>query len=109
MEIRMNIKPISVNDCWAGRRFKTPEYKRYEQELLLTLPAKKLPEGEFFRLEIEVGFSSKGSDLSNVIKPLEDILQKRYGFNDNRVYSINMSKKIVKKGDEYFKVKISEV
>ena len=109
MEILIKIKPLSINKAFQGKRFKTPEYKRYEQELLLTLPTKKLPDGEFFRLDIEVGFSSKGSDLSNIIKPLEDILQKKYGFNDNRVYSINMSKKIVKKGDEYFKVQILEI
>ena len=31
----VNIKPLSVNQAWAGRRFKTPKYKAFEKEMLL--------------------------------------------------------------------------
>lgn len=108
MLIKKQIKPLSVNECWQGQRFKTKAYKSYEAELLLTLPSQKLPNPPY-QLNIEVGFSNKGSDLSNILKPFEDILQKKYGFNDNQVYSINMSKKIVKKGSEYVCFEIKNI
>lgn len=108
MEIAMNIKPLSVNDCWQGRRFKTPEYKVYEQQLLYTLPNKKLPEPPFL-ICYEFGFSSSGSDLDNAVKPLTDILQKKYKFNDNCVVEMNIRKTKVKKGAEYFKVRIENL
>jgi len=37
--MRVDIKPLSVNEAWRGRRFKTPEYRKYERDIL-TLPAK---------------------------------------------------------------------
>lgn len=102
---KLNIKPLSVNEAWQGQRFKTKKYSAYEQELLYTLPKIKVPEPPF-KLIMEVGFSNKGSDLSNVIKLFEDILQKKYGFNDKDIYEISMKKNIVKKGQEYISFEI---
>ena len=39
--MKIEIKPLSINKCFQGRRFKTNDYKNYEKELLLKLP--KLP------------------------------------------------------------------
>lgn len=105
MILRKNIKPLSVNDCWQGRRFKTNEYKVFELQLLHTLPAQKLPPPPY-SIYFEFGFSSVASDWDNPIKPLQDILQKKYKFNDKEIYRAEVVKKIVKKGDEYFCVKI---
>lgn len=95
----INIKPLSVNQCWQGRRFKTPKYNSYEKELLCLLPPLTIPEGKL-KLDIVVAFSNRGSDIDNVVKPLLDILQKKYAFNDSRVYEITILKTIVKKGTE---------
>ncbi len=97
---RIDIKPLSVNQCWQGRRFKTPAYKNYEEELLWKLPAMKLPKPPY-SLSIEVGLSSKNADIDNVLKPLIDILQKKYDFNDKLVYSLKIKKFNVKKGKEF--------
>ena len=35
-------------------------------------------------------------------------MQKKYGFNDKEIYKLEVEKKIVKKGQEYFKVRIEE-
>ena len=35
--MRINIKPLSINCAFQGRRFKTPKYKAYEAEVLLKL------------------------------------------------------------------------
>ncbi|MCK5584056.1 MAG: hypothetical protein KAI33_09700 [Elusimicrobiales bacterium] len=106
--IGIKIKPLSVNKAWQGRRYKTKEYKAYEKEILYKLPDIKIPEGDLI-LYLEFGFSSKGSDLSNPIKMFEDILQKKYGFNDNRIYEIQAKKKICNKGAEYIMFWIDKI
>ena len=103
--IRIDIKPLSVNDAWAGKRFKTPEYKQYERDVLFLLPRIKIPEGKL-EVEFTFGFSSQGSDVDNPIKPLLDIISKKYGFNDNKIYRMILNKEIVKKGNEFIKFEI---
>lgn len=98
---KINIKPLSVNKVWQGRRFKTPYYKAYEQEVMLMLPKDlKIPSGRL-GLALEVGFSNKQSDIDNVAKPFIDILQKQYKFNDRDLYQLKMDKVIVPKKEEY--------
>ena len=98
--MRVDVKPLSVNEAWQGRRYKTEKYKSYEYAMLYTLPHINIPQGDL-RITFEFGFSNKSSDLDNPVKPFLDILQKRYGFNDSRVYEIVIRKKIVKTGSEY--------
>lgn len=107
--MRVKIKPLSINAAWAGRRFKTPVYQVYEQELLLRLPKTyHIPEGKL-RLVIIFGFSSKASDLDNGLKPFIDILQKKYQFNDKRIYAIVCRKEDVKKGSEFVDFEIDHI
>ena len=98
--MKIEIKPLSVNDCWQGRRFKTRDYKIYEQELLYLLPKIEIPKGKL-HLKLRVGYSNKLSDIDNCLKPFVDILQKKYGFNDNKIYKLEIEKVDVKKGDEF--------
>lgn len=107
-EIRIGIKPLSVNDAWQGKRFKSPAYKKYEKLMLLMLPARKLPEPPY-RIDYEFGFSTRLADYDNPCKPLGDILQKKYGFNDNEIYEAHIRKVIVKKGEEYIRVRIEHM
>jgi len=106
--IRIDIKPLSVNDAWQGKRFKTKEYKVYEKILLLTLPKFRLPEAPY-HIHYEFGFSNMRSDVDNPIKCLSDILSKKYGFNDSSVHSMSAIKVKVDKGKEYFKVDIVSI
>ena len=103
--ITIKIKPLSVNEAWQGKRFKTPAYKSYEKELLLRLP-KLIILDPPFRIDYEFGFSNKMSDLDNPVKLVTDILQKKYGINDRDIYELNIKKKIVAKGKEYIKFDI---
>jgi len=107
LEATISIKPLSVNKAWQGRRFKTPAYKSYEKELLLRLQAGAIPQGEL-SVSLEWGFSNAGSDIDNPIKPVLDILQKKYGFNDSKIYDLQIKKTVVAKGDDYIKFKITE-
>lgn len=97
---KINIRPLSVNRAWKGKRFKTEEYKQYEKDLGLLLPKDiKVKSG----LSLEFGFSSKLSDIDNPVKPFIDILQKKYGFNDRDLILLIIKKRIVAKGEEYIK------
>ncbi len=107
-KMKINIKPISVNKCWQGRRFKTKSYKQFEKDLLALLPNDyEIPTGDL-KIALKWGFSSKLSDWDNPIKPIQDILQKKYDFNDCRIFRATVEKEIVKKGEEYIEFKIDQ-
>jgi len=103
--MRIDIKPLSVNQAWQGKRFKTPAYKRYERDVLLMLKPMAIPDGDL-AIEITYGFSNRQSDVDNPTKLIVDILQKKYGFNDSRVTRLNLIKQQVKKGYEYIDFQI---
>jgi Holliday junction resolvase RusA-like endonuclease len=106
IEFKINEKPLSVNQAWQGKRFKTPAYKNYEKAMLLMMPKGKIDEYEMLRVEFFFGFSNKASDLDNPVKLLMDIAQKKYGFNDKNVFELNIRKCLVKKGEEFLQIGI---
>ncbi len=99
-------KPLSVNEAWKGKRFKTDKYKNYEYKLLYLLPQIVLPPPPF-EIYLVFGFSNIASDFDNPTKLLIDIMQKKYNFNDKHIYRAVIEKKIVKRGQEYFGFKIT--
>ena len=99
-KMKIDIKPLSVNEVWQGKRFKTPKYKRYETLLLLLLKPLEVPQGRL-KLILTFGLSSKNSDWDNPVKPFQDVLQKKYGFNDRQIYEAHVKKVDVKKGEEF--------
>ena len=108
MEVHLKIKVLSVNECWQGQRFKTPAYKAYEKELLYRLPKMDMPLPPY-RITFEFGMSNIQSDYDNPVKPLQDILQKKYHFNDAHIFEAVIRKVKVSKGNEYFNVKIETI
>ena len=109
-EAHIFIKPLSVNQCWQGRRYKTPNYKAYEKRVLDLLPDNLyVPKNGKLVVNITFGFSSKMSDYDNAIKPFQDILQKKYGFDDNRIYEAHIYKEITEKGNEFIRVRIGKI
>ena len=103
--MKIQIKPLSINQCFQGRRFKTPKYKQYEKELMILLPALNVPSG-LLEVVITFGLSSKLNDIDNGLKPFIDILQKKYLFNDRDIYKLIVEKKIVPKGEEFIECEI---
>ena len=95
---------MSVNQAWQGRRFKTQLYKEYIQNVLALLPETvSVPEGPLF-IHIMWGHSNAGTfDWDNGVKPFQDILQKKYNFNDNLIGTAFIQKVKVKKGEDYIK------
>lgn len=106
--ITINIKPLSVNEAWQGKRFKTAKYKTYEKIVLLSLPLLTIPPPPL-KIYLEFGQSSPLADWDNPVKPFQDILQKKYGFNDKDIVRAEVIKTIVAKGQEYSKFKIESI
>ena len=100
----VEIKPLTVNQVWAGKRFKTPAYKQYEYEVQRLLPDHlELPDGKL-HLRLIWGVSTDLSDWDNPIKPFQDVLQKKYKFfNDSKVRYGEVIKTVVKKGHEFIR------
>ena len=77
--------------------------------MLLILPKNlDIPSGNL-DVSIKFGFSNAGSDIDNPLKMLVDILQKKYGFNDNKIYKMNLEKIKTKKGCEFIEFDIRGV
>ena len=98
---RVNLKPLSMNEAFMGRKRKTAAYRNYEIKVPKELPDLDLPDRGPMGLRLRAGLSNRAADLDNVVKPFLDILQANYGFNDNRIYIIEMTKVKVLKGEEY--------
>lgn len=105
---RINVKPMSINVAWQGKRFKTKEYQQYETVVKYLLPP-NITTYDKMHISLEFGVSSKLFDWDNAIKPFVDILQKKYGFDDKVIYEANVRKVLVPKGKEYIKFKLSEI
>ena len=106
--MRIPIKPLSVNKAWQGKRFKTKDYKSFERDVLLLIRRQAVPEGEL-ELTLNWGFSNYGaSDTDNPVKPFVDCLQKKLGFNDNKIKRMVIEKHKVDKGNEYIEYEIKE-
>lgn len=107
MKYKLDIKPLSVNEAWKGRRYKTDKYTAFQEEMLWILPNDlKLPKAPYY-LSLTFGFSSSLSDIDNPIKMTLDSLQERYGFNDRDVKQLMVTKELTPKGQEYIEFELT--
>jgi Holliday junction resolvase RusA-like endonuclease len=99
------IKPISINACFQGRRFRTKDFKKWQELVIHTLP-KGIEKGEKIELAISVHLKSPlRSDLDNYAKPIIDCCVKRGLMKDDRyVFRIKLEK--IKADKEGFEVNI---
>lgn len=108
MRTFLHIKPLSVNEAWKGRRFKTDAYNNFVQHVLMILPHDLVVPNGNLAIHLCFGFSNKGADIDNPVKPILDILQKKYNFNDSRIYKLHVDKIIVPKGSEFIEFEFGE-
>ena len=102
---KIDIKPLSVNEAWQGKRFKTKKYLAYEKEVLLKLPAMRMPEPPYVAT-FEFGFSNAASDIDNPTKLVLDLIQKKYKINDKHIYEMHLYKTLVPRGQEFISFEI---
>jgi len=89
----IKVPPLSVNKAWQGRRFKTQEYKKWEENALLTMPHYPKIKGQVLvELHFYMRYPKKG-DIDNPIKPALDLLTKKKWIEDDRlIYSLIVQK-----------------
>lgn len=105
----IQIKPLSVNLAWQGKRFKTQKYKDWIEDAIIQLKAITPPNTKRLKLIVNFGVSNSAADIDNPLKPLLDLIQRKYQINDNRFYKLEVTKEITKKGSEYIKFTIEEI
>lgn len=76
---------------------------------MILLPPLKIDFKRDLSVELTFGFSSVSSDIDNPLKPILDVLQKKYKFDDKQIFELNVKKEIVKKGDEFIELTINEI
>lgn len=102
------IKPLSANEMWKGGRIKSAKYRKFQNNCLFLLNSKiEIPKGKIV-LYLQFGFRSAASDVDNPVKAFTDVLSKKYGFNDNKIYMIIMHKTIVDARKDYIEFAIKE-
>ena len=106
--IELSIKPLSANEAFKGRKFRTKKYDAYIATLMLILPKLSLPNPPY-SINLVVGYSNVLSDIDNCLKPFIDCLQKKYLFNDRDIYKLSIEKKIIKKGKEFINFEIKSL
>lgn len=106
---KIMIKPLSVNEAWKGRRFRTDAYKSYCTELSWLLPAKIEIPSPPFEIYFKFGLSSANADGDNPIKPTQDIIAKKYGFNDKSIKRWVIEVEKVPKGSEFIEFNINHL
>lgn len=105
--MKINISPISINKCFQGRRFKTPDYKAWREEFGYKLRTDLRGMQPKF-VTIEFGIKNfKMSDVDNLTKSVLDALTENGVITDDRfIEKLHLEKKKVeKKEDEYIDIK----
>jgi len=96
---------MSVNQAYKGRRFRSKEYNSYEKIVSYLLPKIDIPNPPY-EIYFKFGFSSTASDWDNCVKATQDILAKKYGFNDKLIRKGIVETEQVPKGSEYFEFEL---
>ena len=86
LKIRVDIKPLSSNMAWQGRRFSTKAKTQFENAMRLLLPSTKVCGRPHYRVAYDfhlVNFAR--TDVDNLIKTTQDCLVKRGIISDDRM------------------------
>jgi Holliday junction resolvase RusA-like endonuclease len=102
------IKPMSINVCFQGRRFRTTTFKKWQDMVLFSLPA-GASDSKNISMSIYIYLRDmRRSDLDNYIKPIIDCCVKRGLIIDDRyIRYLEVIKK--HREEEGFEVIISEL
>jgi len=107
--IKLNIKALSVNEAYQGRRFRTPKHDVFKTAIKYLLPPSyDMPEPPYC-IYFEFGVSSPLSDGDNLVKCAQDSIADKYGFNDRFIKRWVIDVEKVEKGKEYIKFKIEHL
>lgn len=104
--IRIDYKPISINEAYSGRRFKTKLYREFCKGVALMVKPQKLPEAPY-KITLIFGQSNiEFADWDGPIKNFQDVLCKKLGINDRTIYRGEVEKVFTPKGQEFIMYKL---
>lgn len=100
---------MSINTAYTGQRYNTPEHRTWAKTVAYMLPAIKLPAPPY-QIYFKFGLSNKNADWDGPIKVCQDVICKKYGFDDRLIRRCTgVDIEIVEKGKEYFVFKIESL
>lgn len=106
----VQVLPLSTNKMSGARKtYETKNYLEYRDVIARVAGGHYgIDKKDKFLLTVEVGFSNKRADCDNCLKPLLDSIVACVddAFDDSQVYRIEVDKVIVKKSQEYLKVRL---
>lgn len=106
LEFDLEVKPLSVNKAWrGGKRYRTDEYLQLEKDVYKLLPRAKVSGPVVTRYDFYI-VNFKRTDVSNLIKVLEDIMVKA-GIIDDDCNVITIIATKHQSIDHYVKISIS--
>ena len=107
--IRVDRKPISVNEAYTGKRYNTDKHRQFNKDVGYMLPKIKLPEPPY-EIYFKFGLSNPSADWDGSIKPVQDSIATKYGFNDKLIRRCTgVDIEIVPAGKEYFEFQIDKL
>jgi len=108
--MKIDLKAITINQCWQGRRFKAPKYTQWRKDAVLLLSQhKKYKEEIEYELTINVYTRhASTSDTDNFIKPIQDALVEAGIIPDDKYIKRVICEKFKSKED-YFEYYISSL
>ena len=109
--ITLNLKPVSTNKIWQGKRWMSKEGAQFKKDCITLLRAKqvKLKPLEQGDMSIHFRFGlSRDMDTSNCIKLVEDCIALALGVDDIRFRGMTATKERVEKGHEFIAVEITD-
>ena len=102
------IKPISVNACWQGRRFKTEAYRSWRDEACLCLKRHDCAQKGNIQLHIRFYLKRSNSDIDNCVKPFLDALTEAGIIEDDR-YITKLIVEKIKSDEEKIEYEIKKI
>jgi len=93
-QVQIPIKPLTISKAWQGRRFKTAEYKKWQQDFCNLVGKHEPIKGDRLSLTVEFYIKNdKTTDQDNFFKTLLDTLKMAGIIEDDRyIYEIHAYK-----------------
>lgn len=104
---RIDFKPISLNEAYSGRRYKTEYCKAFVKAVTLMVKPQVLPPPPY-KISFIFGVSNMGADWDNPIKLSQDCIAKKLRFNDKLIYKGEAEKVLVLPGKEFIMYKLEQ-
>lgn len=99
--IHVPIRPLSINEGYTGKRWKTATHRAWHHSVLFLLPKHyPLPEPPL-KIFLTFGITDR-FDWDNGIKFICDVIAEKYKFNDKIIRSAAIETEPVLRGEEFF-------